>query len=186
MAVIPQLEPVEIPAGVIQLRPFEAEFDAMALQAAARDASIARYSPSVARMSSFEAAHAGALDLADWSGGTSMTWAVKEITSSTLMGKVGIHNIDAYHRTGEIGYWLLPEFRGRGYITAAVGAASRFAFRAVGIERLNLIHAVENGASCAVAARCGFAHEATLRLSGVVGSEGERVDEHIHGRLAGD
>lgn len=179
-------EPVEIPAGPIQLRPFEAAFDAQALHQAAHDPDIGRWNPSVRALRDPAVAQAKAAEWGDWSPGTDLIWAIKESTTGRLAGAVVVVGIDAFHSTGEVGYWLVPEFRGRGFATRAVGAASRYAFGAVGLARLAIIHAVDNSASCAVAERCGFPHEATLRSSGAVGDGTERVDEHIHGRLATD
>ena len=64
-------------------------------------------------------------------------------------------------------------------------AASAWAFEALGLARLQLVHAVDNVASCRVATAAGFALEGTLRSSYLDGW-GIRHDEHVHGRLAGD
>jgi RimJ/RimL family protein N-acetyltransferase len=62
-----------------------------------------------------------------------------------------------------VGYWLRPEGRGRGAATEALRLVSRWAFEALGIERLNLITDPENTASQRVAERAGFVREGVLR-----------------------
>jgi RimJ/RimL family protein N-acetyltransferase len=66
-----------------------------------------------------------------------------------------------------------------------VATVSDWAFGYLGLTRMQLIHAVENAASCRVAEKCGYRHEGTTRSSYRYG-DGELHDEHIHGRLVGD
>jgi RimJ/RimL family protein N-acetyltransferase len=69
--------------------------------------------------------------------------------------------------------------------TAAVGAVTRWAFGALGVERITLPHAVDNLASCRVAEKCGFPPEGVLR-GAYRADDGSRHDEHLHARLATD
>ena len=64
-------------------------------------------------------------------------------------------------------------------------AATRWGFKSRGLIRLELFHAIENAASCRLAQRCGYLTEGTTRQSFVYG-DGQRHDEHLHGRLAVD
>jgi RimJ/RimL family protein N-acetyltransferase len=66
-----------------------------------------------------------------------------------------------------------------------VAAATRWAFGALDLVRIELCHAVVNPASCRVATKAGYRLEGTLRQSYVYG-DGRRYDEHLHARLAGD
>jgi len=63
-------------------------------------------------------------------------------------------------------------------------AVTSWSFAALGLGRLELLHAVGNGASCRVASRAGFRPEGVLRGRVVV--SGARADAEIHGRLAAD
>jgi RimJ/RimL family protein N-acetyltransferase len=112
------------------------------------------------------------------------SWVVRD-ADRRLVGQVSIHSIDDPVGTGEIGYWLTPDGRGRGIGSAAVDTATRFGFDLLGLARLELFHAVENEASCRLAGRCGYLLEGTARQSFVYG-DGRRHDEHLHGRLAAD
>ncbi|MHA3705117.1 GNAT family N-acetyltransferase [Jatrophihabitans sp. YIM 134969] len=61
----------------------------------------------------------------------------------------------------ELGYGLLPEFRGRGLTVRALQVFAAWAFGTVGVTRLELGVDVGNGASLAVARRAGFREEGT-------------------------
>jgi ribosomal-protein-serine acetyltransferase len=65
-----------------------------------------------------------------------------------LMSRVGPGGL-------EIGYWLRPEHTGRGYMTRAVTALTREAFR-IGADRVEIQHDTANVRSRAIPARLGF------------------------------
>ncbi|MGW8062942.1 GNAT family N-acetyltransferase [Streptomyces ziwulingensis] len=85
---------------------------------------------------------------------------------------------------GEIGFWQAKEHRGRGYVTEAVVAVSRWAFTDRAIDRLEWRAEVGNTASRAVAQRAGFTMEGTLRSA--IGNKGVRRDCWIGSLLPGD
>ncbi|MBH5335308.1 GNAT family N-acetyltransferase [Streptomyces pactum] len=106
--------------------------------------------------------------------------------AGAVLGHISIGMIDFdAHRSGRVGYWVLPEARGRGVATRALDALSRWAFRDLGLYRLELGHAIGNDASCAVAERCHYRHEGDLR-GAMFDITGTPRDVHVHGRLAVD
>jgi RimJ/RimL family protein N-acetyltransferase len=123
---------------------------------------------------------------ADGSSGDHATFSIVVEATGALAGNVSVHNIDPEHRTADIGYRVAAAWRGRGVATAAVRAATAYALAEDGLFlfRVQLLHAVPNEASCRVAAKAGFTLEGTLRSAGVYA--GERLDEHLHARLATD
>jgi RimJ/RimL family protein N-acetyltransferase len=68
---------------------------------------------------------------------------------------------------------------------AAVEAACRWGFTALGLHRVQLYHAVENTASGRVAEKAGFTLEGRLRQSHRYGDD-RHHDELLWGRLADD
>jgi RimJ/RimL family protein N-acetyltransferase len=56
---------------------------------------------------------------------------------------------------------------------------------ALGLERIELEHAVANEASCRVAERAGYRLEGTKR-AGFRDDTGRRWDAHLHALVAGD
>lgn len=122
---------------------------------------------------------------ADWADGSHATWSVVETATGEFVGSVAIHSINPEQCDAEIGYRIAPPARGKRFAGEAVDAASRWAFGELGLVRIELVHAVANPASCAVARRAGFPLEGRLRQSFVYG-DGRRYDEHLHARLATD
>jgi RimJ/RimL family protein N-acetyltransferase len=102
-----------------------------------------------------------------------------------LVGSVSLHKIDVEQADVEVGYWVAPWARRKGYATRAVLAASQFAFTRLAMHRIHLYHSAGNPGSCAVARGAGFLHEGTLRQSFRY-SDGAYHDEHLHARLASD
>ncbi|MER7274398.1 GNAT family protein [Dactylosporangium sp. NPDC000244] len=121
---------------------------------------------------------------ADWSSGTRVGWVVSDPDGGPVLGTVSVR-VDAALDHGMIGYWTVPEARGRGIATRAVRAAARFAFDTVGLHRIELCHAVANPGSCRVAESAGFPLEGVLRQSYRYG-DGGRHDEHLHAKLRTD
>lgn len=116
--------------------------------------------------------------------GESADFAIIATDGGTLLGSISLMRFHWPARRGEVGYWLGAAARGRGHATRAVGLISRWGFRELGLERIELIAAAGNSASQAVAARAGFLREARLRAFSS-GPEG-REDMVCFARLAGD
>jgi RimJ/RimL family protein N-acetyltransferase len=88
------------------------------------------------------------------------------------------------HARGEVGYWLAGPARGRGHATRAVGLICDWGFRALALQRVDLLAATGNAASQSVARRSGFTREAVLR-SYMRGREGSQ-DMVVFGLLPSD
>ena len=101
-----------------------------------------------------------------------------------VVGLVSLAHIDTVDGVAEVGYWLMPEHRGHGIATAAVGAVEEHAFDSLGLARLVIRHEPENHRSCLLAQRRGYLEEGTQR--GAFERRGERRDLHVHALLATD
>jgi RimJ/RimL family protein N-acetyltransferase len=73
-----------------------------------------------------------------------------------------------------VGYWLLPEARGQGLATRAVGLVSAWAFRDLGLTELSLVTDGRNPRSQRVAERSNFKREGAARPG--VDAEGRPVE----------
>ena len=89
-----------------------------------------------------------------------------------IVGIIGFHRVDLFHKQTDIGYWLAEEYQGRGIMTACCRALVDFAFREYKVHRVEIRAAVENQKSRAIPERLGFTHEGTLR-------EAEWVNDHF-------
>lgn len=114
---------------------------------------------------------------AGWAAGTTNTWAIRESADGELIGMIGLHQIDG--GDAELGFWLAPDARSRGLMSAAVTLVIDHAFSPApagpGIERLVWRAYVGNAASAAVARRAGFRFEGTRRAGGT--QRGARLDD---------
>lgn len=119
------------------------------------------------------------------SGPDRVDWAVRDPESGTLLGRTSLHHLGEHPPSAEIGYGVHPAHRRRGVAAAAVRLATAWGFGELGLTRIELHHDTGNLGSCAVAARCGFAHEGTER-STLGYPDGRVADMHRHARLAGD
>lgn len=79
------------------------------------------------------------------------------------VGSSGLHPMDWNVPCFEVGYWLRRTAEGHGYATEAVRLLTRLAFETPGANRVYLRCDARNLRSAAVARRCGFLHEGTLR-----------------------
>lgn len=78
-------------------------------------------------------------------------------------GSSGIHSINWFIPSGEIGYWLRTSLVGNGYITEAVNALTAYAFEYMKVVRMEIRCDSLNERSAAVARRAGYRLDATLR-----------------------
>ncbi len=119
--------------------------------------------------------------------GTSVSYCVTDADTGTPLGHIGVNAIDRNLRLARVGYWVLPEARGRRVASGALALTARWALTDLGLHRLELGHAVGHDASCRVAERCGFRHEGTLRDAMFeAGRKDAFRDVHLHARLASD
>ncbi|MCW2501628.1 MAG: family N-acetyltransferase [Frankiales bacterium] len=148
------MEPVEISAGRLHLRPWS-PYDEDAVLAACQDAEIQRWT-TVPSPYTREHAHAWVTTVAPagWADGTRASWAVLDATTGALLGYVGLHAIQ--DGAAEVGYWCAAEGRGTGVMTEAVGAVCRWGFAVLDLELIEWTAAVGNWGSRAVAEKCGF------------------------------
>jgi len=121
------------------------------------------------------------LNRSRWKQGEAATFAICD-DADRCLGHVFVNLSD--QRRGSVGYWLLPEARGKGLATRAVRLVSRWALCDFGLARLGLLTEPSNSASLRVAERSGFHREGLLRSYAEI--EGRRVDYACFSLLASD
>ncbi|MCX4960845.1 GNAT family N-acetyltransferase [Streptomyces virginiae] len=100
-----------------------------------------------------------------------------------LVGNVVLKEVAPGEAAAEVGYWTATRARGRGVAPRALEALTNWSldvFRADGLERLELLHQVDNLASCRVAAKCGYTYDRTLASA----PPAFPLDGHLHVRRA--
>jgi RimJ/RimL family protein N-acetyltransferase len=103
------------------------------------------------------------------------------VVADELAGTVGLHYVDWFDRSAEVGYWIGAHAEGRGYVRRATSALLGVAFGAAGLHRVVIRCAVGNERSCRVAQRLGFRCEGLLREAQWVG--GLFLDQHLYALL---
>lgn len=179
-----RLEPVEITAGRLHLRPWR-PYDAAAVHEACQDPEISRWT----RVPSpYTRAHAEDFvtrrSPASWNSGTEALLAVVDATTEQLLASVGLLDVTP-DGDAEIGYWCAAAARGQGVTSQAVAALARWGFGGLGLARIEWRAAVGNHASRRVAEKAGFTLEGTLRRALIL-SDGERHDCWIGSLLPAD
>ena len=98
-----------------------------------------------------------------------------------IFGTIGLHYVEWFDRSAELGYWIGSRAEGRGYVTRAARLVFDFAFGAVGLHRIVVRCAVGNDRSARVAERLGMQREGLLREAHYVG--GRFLDQHLYSIL---
>jgi len=120
-----------------------------------------------------------------WMFQTGIFWAIDLKDSNSLAGVIGIYDINPRHNSAEWGFWLLPEFKGKGIIGEIGQPVLDYAFKNLSLNR---IHAeVESGNidSIKVIQKFKFVHEGTLRQR-EKNRKGRFIDLMIFSKLKSD
>ncbi|WP_349239648.1 GNAT family N-acetyltransferase [Streptomyces sp. CC208A] len=122
-----------------------------------------------------------------WAEGVRFGFAVHEAADGAapprLVGNVVLKEVAPGRPSAEVGYWTVAQARGRGIAPRALEALTGWAldtFRGGGLERLELLHQVDNQASCRVAVKCGYAFDRILPAA----PPSFPLDGHLHVRSA--
>jgi RimJ/RimL family protein N-acetyltransferase len=91
-----------------------------------------------------------------------------------MLGVVTLHSFGWRHQRTEVGFWLLPAERGAGVGTEAVGLCVDWAFKGLGMYRVEMTTLPSLTAALAIAKRLGFRQEGVMRERDL--ENGERLD----------
>ena len=92
-------------------------------------------------------------------------WVIVRRDTEQSIGTCGFHKWHKRFRKCEIGYDLSPNHWGHGYMAEAVRCSLRFAFDAMGVNRVEALVYPDNLASFKVLERFRFLREGLLRQS---------------------
>ncbi|MFD9307296.1 GNAT family N-acetyltransferase [Streptomyces sp. NPDC060048] len=125
-----------------------------------------------------------------WENGNRCGFAVYEVPregsyDGALVAGVVLKRTGADPDSTEVGYWTAAPARGRGVASRALEAVTAWAFEAFAaecLERIGLVHQVDNAASCRVAEKAGFAFDRILPATGPWPLDGHRHVRHAQAR----
>ncbi|WP_205023892.1 GNAT family N-acetyltransferase [Streptomyces sp. HB132] len=122
-----------------------------------------------------------------WVAGDRFAFAVLETALDAaplrLVGNVVIKEVASGEPSAEVGYWTAARARGRGVARRALNTLTAWsfdAFQADGLECLELLHQVDNLASCRVAEKNGYQFDRILPSA----PPSYPLDGHLHVRRA--
>ncbi len=115
--------------------------------------------------------------------GRLLALAALDAETGAVVGGGTLHHLDAERRIVEIGYFVLPQARRRGFATTIARMLAEHAF-SLGIARVAAYVNVGNVASERVVERAGFTREGIVRA--MPKPDGRRVDKTLFSLLPGE
>ena len=91
----------------------------------------------------------------DYLEGNGINWGISPAGSTQLLGTIGFYR-GFKNNTGEVGFILLPQYRGKGIISAALSVLIPFAFDTMKMETIQAYCRMDNEPSRKVLVRAGF------------------------------
>ncbi len=116
--------------------------------------------------------------------GSGYWWKIVEKQTYERVGAIGFNNYHAQHRKAEIGYWLLPQYWGKGIMTEVLQALIQYLFRDKKLHRVEALIEEGNAASIKVAEKSGFVLEGKMRDYEI--KDGRFISLLIYSLLASD
>jgi [ribosomal protein S5]-alanine N-acetyltransferase len=95
--------------------------------------------------------------------GRGIWWAICSLDNNTFHGAGGLNSLNEAHRKAEIGFWLLPQFWGKGIMKEAMPFIYNYGFEKLGLHRIEGLVETENINCKSVMAKLDFTHEGTMR-----------------------
>ncbi len=91
------------------------------------------------------------------------SFAVIDAQTNIFLGGVGLNLIIRRYQMGNLGYWVRTSCTKRGIASAATRLAARYGLRELGLQRIEIVAAINNRASQRAAEKAGARREGVLR-----------------------
>ena len=109
---------------------------------------------------------------------TGQWWAICDPGDQHFYGAIGFNDIHPEHHRAEIGFWLLPEYWGKGYVPEAASCIIKHAVEQMKLHRIYAYVETENQNSKKVLQKLGFEFEGTMKECEI--KNGEWIDLEIY------
>lgn len=113
--------------------------------------------------------------------GTGIWWAICSEDNNIFYGAAGLNNLQKEHRKAEIGFWLLPEFRGNGIVRESATEVLKYAFQKLDLHRIEAYVETKNTASARTLEKLDFRHEG--RMTNCEINNGEFISLDVYAKL---
>lgn len=107
--------------------------------------------------------------------------AIADAATGAFVGSLTLHSFDWQSRRGELGFWIVPAARRRGFVRSAVALALGWMFGELDLDRVELTTTPDNEAVTQLATALGLVREGVLRSRNL--ERGKRVDVVMFGLL---
>lgn len=97
-----------------------------------------------------------------WQSGEAYEFAMFD-SANEYVGGAGINQFNHLHNLASLGYWVRQSRQRCGLATAAVRILAKFGFETLGLTRIEIVAASENGPSRRVAEKAGAQFECLAR-----------------------
>lgn len=112
-----------------------------------------------------------------------INWAITLKGYAKMIGTIGYYHIKPEHYRAEIGYMLLPDFQGKGYVTEAIAEVVNYGFATMGLHSIEALIDPANLGSAKVLEKCDFMKEGHFKESEFY--NGEFIDTVIYSKVNG-
>ncbi|MBM7693643.1 ribosomal-protein-alanine N-acetyltransferase [Peribacillus deserti] len=90
-------------------------------------------------------------------------WGIVLKENNSLIGTIGLNNLQLWNKRTEIGYDLHPDFWRKGYVSEALQEVLRHVFEDLGLHRAGAVTFPDNEASSSLLKKLSFKEEGLLR-----------------------
>ena len=112
---------------------------------------------------------------------TGLWWVIFDKATNTFVGAGGYCEMDNFHKRAEIGFWLLPEYWGRGYMQEAMTKLFEVGFEHLNLNRIEAFVISDNAKCKRAIEKVGLHHEGTFREYEI--KDGKLIDVDIYSIL---
>lgn len=112
-----------------------------------------------------------------------INWVITLKDNPKVIGTIGFYYIKPEHYRAEIGYMLLPEFQGHGYVTEAITTIVNYGFIEMKLHSIEAVIDSENVASAKVLEKCNFIKEGYFKENEFY--NGQFLDTVIYSKING-
>ena len=119
-----------------------------------------------------------------WHGGNLFAFPIFDAGTGILLGGIGLNQLNAEHRSANLGYWIRQTGQGHGFATDAVRLVAGFGFEQLGLIRIEIIVLPENLPSRRTAEKSGARFEGIARQRLWLGEQAH--DAAVYSLIEGD
>ena len=112
---------------------------------------------------------------------TGKWWAICNAFTKEFYGAIGLNDLKKEHKKAELGFWLLKEHWGKGYISEALPEICKFGFEKRKLHRIEAIVEQENSNSKKCLIKNNFILEGTMKECEI--KNGRYISLEIYAKL---